>query len=149
MVEYDYGEFKPMMSDGYISSEAAIRLIIINIRAIRTPTMARSSQGPSWEEVVCVFTGLPTVLLCDVTVDVTVVTVGVGVGCEVVVDVLVSEDGETWGLRIGASIKVDGEVSCCAELIVVAEFPLPSLDGAVDSSFISVAFADDDCDWPS
>lgn len=89
------------------------------------------------------FTGLPIVLLCDVIVDVVVVTVAVGVGCGTVVDVLVSEDGETWGLQIGVSIRVDG--SRCTELIAVAGFPPPSLEGAVESSFISVALADDDC----
>lgn len=94
------------------------------------------------------FTDLPIVLLCDVTVDGAVVTVDARVGCGVVVDVLVSEEGGTWGLRIGAS-RVDGEGSCCAELIVVAEFPSPSPEGAMDFSFISVALADDDCDRPS
>jgi hypothetical protein len=76
-----------------------------------------------------VFTDLPTVLLGDVVVDVVVVTVAVGVSRGVVVDVLVSEDGGTWGLRIGVSIRVDGKGSCCAELIVGAGFPSASLDG--------------------
>lgn len=92
------------------------------------------------------FTDLPILPLCDVIVDVVVVTVVVGVGCGVVVDVLVSKDGGTWGLRIGVSIRVDGEGSCCAEPMAVGGFPSPSPEGAVGSSFISVALADDDCD---
>lgn len=108
--------------------------------------MARSSQGPFCEDVVCGFNGLLIVLLCDVVVDLVAVTVAVGVGRGVVVDdvaVLVSEDGGAGGLRIDVSIKVDDECSCCVELIVGAEFPSASLDGALDSSFISAALADD------
>lgn len=80
------------------------------------------------------FTDLSVLLLCDVSEDVAVVTVVVGVGRGVVVDVLVSDDKGIWGLRIDVSIRVDGEDPCCAELILVAGFPSPSLAGPVDSS---------------
>lgn len=52
------------------------------------------------------FNGLLIVLLFDVTVDVVV-----GVGRRVVGDVLLSEDGGTWGPRIEVVIKVDEEGS--------------------------------------
>lgn len=78
-------------------------------------------------------------LLCDV--------IAGGVGRRVMDDAVLgtmldTEEEGTGGLRIDESIEVDGEGSCCVELLVVAT---SSLDGIVDSSCISIASADD-CD---